>query len=231
MTRRLQFGVLVLACPGLLIGCATSTSPSGGGNTGGGPACRNYGTVQLVNQFPSSITSAYSSLSGKYDTSQRQASFVLASSFNGPICSTTVVTYGSTSDFVDEISVIPPKVLASSQAISLSDACGGTTTNLVYAYDSQRRLLRVVSSAGDTTTYTAWDTSGRPTLGSFSSGGTVSTAYDSAGRTMTSTQSKGGVTSTIVNTFDVNGILISAVDSGTGQTTTYTVTATEQICK
>jgi hypothetical protein len=194
--------------------------------------CRTYGTVQLVNTFPASIvTSGYSSFSGKYDPSTRQATFVLAASFNGPICATSVFTYGSTVDFVDEVSVIPPKTLQSSMAINVTGSCGNSTSNQIYAYDSQRRLTRIVFSSGDTISYNAWDGFGRPTLGTFSTGGTISHVYDNAARTATTTQSRAGANTTLVNTYDANGILVNTVDSGTGQTTTYTVTATEQICK
>jgi len=232
MARRVVRGLLLVSFVGYT-GCSTSTSPSSGTDTGGSTtSCRTYGTVQLVNTFPASIvTSGFSSLSGKYDPSTRQATFILAASFNGPICATSVFTYGSTVDFVDEVSVIPPKTLQSSMAINLAASCGNSTSNQVYAYDSQRRLTRVLLSNGDSISYNAWDGFGRPTLGTFSTGGTISNVYDNAARTTTITQSRAGVSTTTVNTYDANGILINTVDGGTGQTSTYTVTATETICK
>jgi hypothetical protein len=104
-----------------------------------------------------------------------------------------------------------------------------------YAYDSQRRLTSFTTSTlgiSNTTTYTAWDSSGRPTVGSFP-GTTIQNVYDDNARTMTQTQLTGGSMSTTTTTFDANGNQVSVVvrSGPVTTTTTFTNTATAQVCK
>jgi hypothetical protein len=78
------------------------------------------------------------------------------------------------------------------------------------------------------TTYTAWDSSDRPTAATVTSAGGTSQqsfTYDNATRTQTSTQS--GVTCTQV--FDQNGN--PTLGTCPGSTSTFTMLSTQQICR
>jgi hypothetical protein len=133
---------------------------------------------------------------------------------------------------VDEVAVIPPLTLSSSTTTTIS---GGTvppsTGTATRTYDGQKRLLTQVSvSQGQTstTTYTAWDSAGRPTAATVVSGGqstSQSFTYDNATRTQTS--SNAGVTCT--QTFDQNGN--PAVGTCPGSNAVTTVLTTQQICR
>lgn len=68
-----------------------------------------------------------------------------------------------------------------------------------------RRLTGWTAVPGDTTTFTAWDSSGRPTTGSISNSTTISNVYDDAARTETTTSNPGNTVST--QTFDAHGNL------------------------
>ena len=81
---------------------------------------------------------------------------------------------------------------------------------------------------GTTTTYTAWDTAGRPTMGTVLAGrqqSTVSMSYDDSRRMQS--QTSNGITCT--QTFDANAN--PAIGSCAGSTATTTVLTTQQICK
>ena len=74
-----------------------------------------------------------------------------------------VTEYRSTADFVDEVKSIPPRTLS-----LRSTATGGLSFSVNNSYDAQRRLTGFTrTAAGETitTTYTSWDSAGRPTAG------------------------------------------------------------------
>ena len=121
------------------------------------------------------------------------------------------------------------KTLLVSQSMITTSNCGTGTSTVTYTYDLSRRLTRVSSSEGTTTVYTNWDTYGRPTLGNVSNGGPLSIVYDNGARTSV-TKPSGSNTAGTTLIYDENGNLIMNTDS-TGVTTTYTVTATDKICK
>jgi YD repeat-containing protein len=149
------------------------------------------------------------------------------------LCTTSVFNYDSVADFVDEVRVVPGVTLTTSNTNTNSGACGPFSTTVTYAYDGQRRL-KTMASIGGTTTYTAWDSSGRPTAGTTSTGITITNVYDNAARTLTQTQvASNGGQSVNVQTFDANGIQLKVVntDSSGTSTTTYTNTSTAQVCK
>jgi YD repeat-containing protein len=227
--RRFIIGLVITGVlPMIELGCNTSNSPTTMTNASGG-LCRTYVTAELKNMQPASLLSS-ASISGSFDPSTRQATYIEAFSVGGPICSTTVYSYASTADFVDEVSVIPPKPLLSAQSTTSSGTCGTATSSVTYTYDSAHRLTKVSSSDGTATTYTNWDTFGRPTFGTLSTGGSVSTVYDNSARTATTKSAAGTGTITTTLTYDENGILVMNADS-TGLQTTYVVTATDKICK
>jgi len=142
------------------------------------------------------------------------------------------VNYASLADFVDEVAVIPPKMLQTSQTTA-ANSCN--ITNATYTYDGQKRLLQYTIN-GLTYAYTAWDNSGRPTIGTVS--GSVQTAtdilsYNDGTRTMTRVQSVPGASTTTTYVFNSDGNPVSevVVSGGTTVTTAITTTGTGRVCK
>src|SRR5262249_8674530 len=125
---------------------------------------------------------------------------------NGAPCSTNVTSYNSVADFVDEVRVIPGVILATGNTNTNSGSCGTVSGSNTYTYDGQRRVVQVSNTVGGVTTCTAWDSSGRPTVGRTNGGLTISNAYDDAARTWTGTQTQpNGTTSVATESFDANG--------------------------
>lgn len=170
-----------------------------------------------------------------WDANLRQLTCQVSAPGGGPVCVTTVTTYNSTADFVDEIRVVPPALLRTSdvRTSDASPACAvGAIRNTAYIYDSQRRLTQIASGPS-TTTYSAWDSSGRPTLGSLPAGTPVTIAYDPTARTQTETTGTGDAAVVVTTTFDVNGtpVQVVTVDAGVTTTVTTQVGSTAQVCK
>ena len=238
-TGRIVGAVLITgltACGGSSSG-TSPTSPSGGGGGGGGstgPACRTYYTNENITTRTSGTNIVFNAIqSATFDTSTKKATTTVKFA-NGSVCGSGAATYNSVADFVDEVRVIPPVFLAVGTTSAGGGACGGGGTpsgSLTYHYDSSRRLTGWTAVPGDTTTFTAWDSSGRPTTGSVSNGTTISNVYDDAARTETATSNPGNTVST--QTFDANGNLIKLVllTGGTTVTTTFDITSTATVCK
>jgi YD repeat-containing protein len=151
------------------------------------------------------------------------------------IASTYVLTYGSTSDFVAEVKVVPP-LRRWTRLTSSPTRASPNDTMLVSTYDSENRLIREVETSGSetdqTTTYTSWDGSGRPTAGTLvSSAGTMSivSVYSDSSRTETKTMTLNGQPFTTVSAYDVNGNPTTL--SSSVATTQTTTTATETVCR
>ena len=230
--------LVVIAVPAFAIACSNDSSNSGNptepsaGGSGSG-VCRTYPTAANVTTTALGQTFT-ASLTGAFDTSSNRLTITTMSA-GGALCTTSVSAYQSKNDFVDEVRVIPGVQLPTSTTTTNSGGCGSGTSTVNYTYDSQRRLTSFTTTAfgvSGTTTYTAWDSSGRPTAGSFP-GTTIQNVYDDAARTWTQTQTTGGSTSTTFMTFDANGSQVSVVvTSGpVTTTTTFTNTATAQVCK
>jgi len=209
--------------------CGKKSTPSGPGSSGSG-GCRTYASSATVNTSPLAIFKDQP-LTATFDTATHQATVTVLSGalFGNTLCSTGVLTYTSNADFVDEAKVVPPITLAKSQSTTTSGICGGAGGTATYTYDSQRRLTRVTASTGAVTTYTAWDSAGRPTAGSYSTGGTITNVHDSNARTTVQTQVIGGTTNVSTLFYDANGLLLKTVEQG-GQTTTYTTLTTATVC-
>jgi YD repeat-containing protein len=114
-----------------------------------------------------------------------------------------------------------------------SGACGAGTASNTNTHDAQRRLTQVTNSAGGVTTYTAWDSSGRPTTGS-TNGISIANVYDDAARTITQTQvPPAGTRSVSTQTFDADGaqVRVVVVEGNVTTTTTFANTATAKVCK
>ena len=175
-------------------------------------------------------------LTASFNTSNNTNTITTISA-SGATCTTSVDTYRSKDDFVDEVRVVPGLTLQMTRATTNSPGCGGVNSTVSYDYDSQRRLTSFSTTAlgvTSATIYTAWDSSGRPTVGSFP-GTTIQNVYNDAARTLTQTQTQtsGGSVSTTTMTYDANGNQVtSVVTSGNvTSTTTFTNTATAQVCK
>ncbi len=221
-------------------GSASSPSSSGGQSGGGGGAptstsCRTgVATYRIVTTSPGNFTSTTNGSctfnpTTVEGTCTNQYTDTLGSSFT----SVSTTRNSSRGEVVDEVSVIPPLTLSSSTTTTVSGPSLPASTGTSTRTFSGRRLLTMTSVSQpsgqtSTTTYTAWDSSDRPTAGSQVSAGQTSAAafsYDSATRTQTMTQS--GVTCT--QTFDQNGN--PAVGVCGGSTATTTVLTTQQICR
>jgi YD repeat-containing protein len=104
-----------------------------------------------------------------------------------------------------------------------------------FSYDSQRRLTSILftyaGAPSTTSTYTAWDASGRPTALTIA-GKPFEYGYDDVQRVLTITNTSAGSRQT--HTYDANGNLVREVDEapGGGATmTTVTVTRTATVCR
>jgi YD repeat-containing protein len=215
-------------------GGGTPTSPTNGGGSSSGPACRTYFTNENITTRTSGTNIVFNAIqSANFDTSTKKATTQVKFT-NGSVCGTGVASYNSVADFVDEVRVIPPVFLAVGTTSAGGGSCGGGAAaagSLTYHYDGSRRLTGWTAVPGDTTTFTAWDSSGRPTTGTTSSGGTLSLVYDDGARTSTATSNPGNTISTL--TFDANGNMIKQVlvTGGATVTTTFDITSTATVCK
>jgi hypothetical protein len=228
----------VLVVVTLVIGCdedgksSTPISPTGPG------VCRNYAssvtattTTTYTGMNPAGTVDTQN-ITTSYNTATNQLSETGTGMTNNGICQRSgswSTNYGSVADFVDEVSVIPPKTRWASQSgmatYSGPSPCANrtsaaTTTN---SYDSQGRLVRsdstggvgprslVATSLGNNNIYTAWDVFGRQTAyGHPNSFGALNhISYDDSARTR-STRYFTAPTTT-ADTFDSNGNLVRSL--------------------
>ncbi len=228
-------GSSVLVLLMLLSGCGgTATSPTSLQASG---ACRNYAaSVTATTTTTSTGTNpsvATQSITASYNTATNQLSETGTGMSNNGMCRrnvTWLTSYGSVADFVDEVSVIPPKTRWASQSGTAtysgpSGPCengtfSATTTN---SYDSQGRLATSVStggisvrslvatSVGNNNVYTAWDVFGRQTAYAHpdSLGALNHISYDDSARTRSTTYFTAPTTTT--DTFDSNGNLVRSL--------------------
>jgi YD repeat-containing protein len=139
--------------------------------------------------------------------------------------------YASRADFVDEVSVIPPRTLLTGQTTSANPCHIGDVT---YTYDVQKRLLKY-SINGLTYGYSAWDSSGRPTRGTVTGPAAMSESwtYDDAARTAVLVQSNSAGSTRTTYVYDANGNpeKVVVVSGRTVSTSTTSTTGTSQVCK
>lgn len=152
----------------------------------------------------------------------------------GTITQTT--RFASRGDIVDEAATNPP--LSRSLGTTTVTSSGGVslTTVATQSYDAQRRLVSTTIDnpaplGQQTLAYTAWDSAGRPTTGTFSSiagAFPVSITYNNTARTVT--RNTGLNICTV--THDTNGIMVRESCTGTtASTTEITILTTQQICR
>jgi hypothetical protein len=210
---RLTTLTLVVALA-VLGGCGGSPTAPGSGT---GSTCRTFATTATANGFL--VTSSFNS-------STRQLTATTTFPGNANTCVTVAFNYSSIADFVDEVSVVPPRALLTQSITSSCAGAAGTSTR-IYMYDGLRRLTQEVQDGQTVETFTAWDSWGRPTAGMRTGGTTFSDVYDNASRTDTSTSiSNNGVTTTVRVTYDANGIILSP-----DGIVTWTINSTGTVCK
>lgn len=232
------------ACGGSPTGPGSSGGGSSGGGTGGGgttASCRTAATSsRSVQTFVTGVVvTTDSSCSFNAGTNEVACQMTFTDSVGGPGTGTQTTRFASRSDLVDEVAVVPPVSRALGTTTVTSTAGLSVTTTATHAYDAQRRLVStelvtapipVIGSLTTTTTFSAWDSSGRPTAGvaTGAGGSTVTISYDTPNRT--STRNTG--LNTCTQTYDQNGILTREVCTGTtASTTVVTVNGTQQVCK
>jgi len=229
---------LALAAAGSTCGGkgGSSASPTAPGNTpppSPSNACRTYPTAANVHTTTSGSSVVFDALEAAVFDSAAKTATVRTNFANGAPCSTLVSNYNSVADFVDEVSVIPPIFRTTSTVNTNSGSCGATVVTQTFTYDGQRRLTRITNSAGGVLTYTAWDSSGRPTTGTSNGGGTISITYNDPARAWTEVQTTNGALTTSTATFNPDGSQASivVVQGNVTTTTTFTNTATAQVCR
>ncbi len=209
--------------------CGKSSGPLPGPSPGG--TCRTYPIAATVATTSSGATIS-AQMTGKFDSPTNTSTVVSLLSSGAP-CSTTVTSYNSVADFVDEVRVIPGVTLAIGNLTTNSGPCGPSIASVAFSYDTQRRLVQSTGVEG-TTTYTAWDGSGRPTAGGTSTGISISNVYDNTARTVTQTAAANGTEKVSTTTYDGNGNQTQVVirEAGTTtSTTTFTNGLTAMVCK
>jgi len=220
---------LVAACTG-----SSNTSPSPTPTPAPAPTptpsatCRSYpiSATEVSNAGGLQVNGIM--VTGSFDSSTLQFTSTVVYP-NGSLCDTVVTSYRSIADLISEVKVIPPLTLATQSITTGGPACGSGTSTRVYSYDSQQRLTRYTQGSG-TGTYSGWDSAGRPTVETLSSGASILYAYNDAARTTTvTTTSPGGMSGVVTLTYDANGILLQ--EAGNGGTTTWTTLSTGKICK
>src|SRR5262245_21531207 len=152
-----------------LIATACGGSKDQGGGTPTAPSsqtCRNYMTaytqVQTASANPGFSSTTVGTCTFTQSALQFNCSLRYSDTTGFSSTNTTISTFASVADIVDEVSVNPPLFRVLTVAGTVVSG-GVTTSNLgTYSYDGQKRLTRVVST-GSTTTYSAWDNVGRPT--------------------------------------------------------------------
>lgn len=239
-TRCLVTVALLLLAPTGCSGSSTSspTAPGTGGSSGG-QTCRNYAAAATqVNVGPQLASTVSMTCTYNASTFQLTCPFTYADSQGTTNTFVQVFSYSSTADFVDEVRVIPPLTRWTGTSITVS----GVTSTQTNLFDGQRRWIQNVATtpgaAPVTTTYTAWDSAGRPTTGSLSTAAgltTIGISSNDAARTDTTTKSTSGFPTFVsVTTYDANGNLAQLVSTNGGsvvQTSTWTIASTVSVCK
>ena len=166
----------------------------------------------------------------------------------GDSTTVAVISFESIDHAIAETQVIPPLRRSLRTDTTTRDRTGSRATSLVNSYDARGRLIREVGSADPirtqpvsttkyTTTYSSWDSKGRPAAATtVHPGGRTATtiAYNDAARTQTTTSLTGGQRTVCQMTFDQDGnaIATSCNAGGISQTQSKTtINKTERICR
>jgi hypothetical protein len=150
--------------------------------------------------------------------------------------STSTTAYNTLTDFIGEVSVIPPLTRAYSTSFATADGRSGSG---VLEHDAHGRLLRqtttLSSGSVQTDSYSAWDAAGRPTHMEWtesSKGGAFDIVYDDATLTTRFVPlTSGGLTCEL--TYNSYGEMVSNVCRGGSSTaaSTWTFLETRRVCR
>jgi hypothetical protein len=235
---------LAATCSG---GSPSAPSPGAPGSTSvpgpQGPqtqSCRTYASVftgittagPLVSTIDSTCTFSTA-------TNQGTCNLRYSDTLGGAGTATTVASYQSRGDFIDEVRVVPPLTRSLGGTTRITGSPGGLIDGSVTNhYDGQGRLIRQVAiyslaSASGTIDYTAWDAVGRPTAANLvgPSNDTMDISYNDAARTMTTSRTTPqGQRTLCTMTYDANGNHVGTTcEPGSNQT--LTIAASETVCR
>ena len=231
----------VLVCVGAMACNGGGNSPTSPSNPGGGSSssvsCRTGATSTHSVQTFSAGNTVTSDTTCSVAGSTVTCNSTFVDSVGGPGSMTQTSEFATRNDIIDEVATNPP--LSRSQSTTTVTTVSGVsfTTTARNTYDAQKRLTSTavvtqLPPISSTFTFSAWDSSGRPTAGTLtlSPGGQnpVSFTYDNANRT--STRNTG--LNICTQTHDVNGIIVRESCTGTDPSTTVvTINSTQQICR
>lgn len=218
-------------------GSSGSGSGTGGGGTGAGQAnaCRiGPATYRIVTTGGGVTSTTNGTCTFNNNTAEGTCTNQYSDSTGQTFTSVSTTRHSTRGDAVDEVSVIPPLQRSLGTTTTVTGGALNTTGASTHSYDAQRRLVSTVAvttgsgqNATSTTTYTAWDSAGRPTA-STSSASSSTYTYDNATRTQVSAAVGTGVSCSQV--FDANGNPTVGTCSN-GATSTFTMLTTLQVCR
>lgn len=190
--------LVVVLCCGLAASCGKesvglSSLPASPTTTAPTPtatsSCRTYASAFTMTQAGGPIiggdgnrfwTPKLVTQSCRFDTTTNELTCTLRD--DSPSPTIIVTSYRSRADFIGETRVIPP-VAKWTRSVSTST---GSTVTYTADFDSQGRVTRldllVAGGTSGATSYTAWDSSGRPTRSVASNGQTLQYIYDDNAR-------------------------------------------------
>lgn len=243
-------GVVLLCLATVVCGGSSPTAPSGssggsastgsGTTTGGGTgsqstACRTGpATYRIVTTGGGLTSTTNGTCTFNNNTVEGTCTNLYTDSAGQAFTTVSTTRHTTRGDVVDEVSVIPPLQRSVGTTTTVTGGALNSTGTSTHNYDAQRRLVSTVAAtttsgqnATSTTTFTAWDSAGRPTA-STSSGSSSTYTYDNATRTQVSTAVGTGVSCSQV--FDTNGNPTVGTCSN-GATSTLTMLTTLQVCR
>ena len=228
-------GRRVLAAWAVALAGVASAAPGPSTQPGGGaPPCRTgLATYRIVTKSAAFTSTVNGRCTFNPASNEGTCTNDYSDTMGTTFTSVSVTGHATKGDVVDEVSVIPPLNRSLGTTTTVTGGRLNSTSTSTHAYDGQKRLTSTASvsrPAGQTstTTYTAWDSAGRPRAARQGSGGSSTTqsfSYDTATRTQTSTNA--GMTCT--QTFDANGNPVLGTCPGSAATTT--ILSTQQICR
>jgi hypothetical protein len=250
--RRLRM-VPVLA---LVTACGGSTPPIGsnapptGSNTPA--ACRTYAAAFTTTATTSEPAGTYVSTEAYSCLFDREALVLRCTGIvSGGLCTTSTDswTYTTLEDFVEEAQAVGRERWDTLESVG-SGNCAGSTARQVHTYDAAMRPVRLhyETSGADPargfgpfqidTTFTAWDTLGRPTQDTWTdsegcSAGTETRTYDDLVRTVVENGSDCSATPSVQTlTYDADGSLVNLLwtKGSSSYSRVSTISATATVC-
>lgn len=202
-----------------------------------GKGCRIYASAYETQTTASPITFS-STIKGTCEFNAATLKTTCVNNYSDSIgtvtTSTSVTTFKSAADAIDEIGVVPPRRRSLTTETTTTTKTSKAAHTLTNTYDAQNRLVKE-TAPNASVTYTAWDGSGRPTAATQVTGSVTSTltyTYDDAARTQTIVTTSSIANGKCTSVFDANGNNISNVCTTPGGTTTAKtmISATKQLC-